>query len=326
MLPDFCPREALHVALSVLARHGLRQPFQQLPPFISSPLQTSTPSLPALLRLLDSAASFSGQQSLFLEFGLLLGMQHGRSQPQRLSDASLLTALQLTPRVKHSSSCVRIEFNQRTHVSAGLWEMLLAYTHARLPLTHIGQIDAMHIELPFPKPEHANRYPYYVPISMRFNADFAGIMCSQRQWQHLLNWQQIHESNSTSQERVILEKACNLLYANLTSPPSQQHIAEQLLQSERTFKRRLQSCGQSYQSILVELKLRQACLWLQHGPDNISDVANRLGYANVANFSKAFKKWAGCAPSHWGKKATACDESEWPPLEQSITPSTFSFI
>ena len=86
--------------------------------------------------------------------------------------------------------------------------------------------------------------------------------------------------------------------SNLSNPPSLIELAERLNLSERTCKRRLQEAGTHYQQLLADLRLVQASFWLSRRMYNVSQVAERLGYSSVANFSKAFKKWSGFSPTH----------------------------
>lgn len=73
-------------------------------------------------------------------------------------------------------------------------------------------------------------------------------------------------------------------------------MAQRLAVSPRTLKRHLQQAGVSYRQLQDEARYRQACKLLADRRKRISDVAFALGYNDVANFSRAFKRWSGQTP------------------------------
>lgn len=84
--------------------------------------------------------------------------------------------------------------------------------------------------------------------------------------------------------------------------PSLQGMAERLAVSARTLKRHLQQAGLSYRQLQDEERYQQARRLLVQSENSISEVAYRLGYNDVANFSKAFKRWSGMTPSAYREK------------------------
>jgi AraC-like DNA-binding protein len=73
-------------------------------------------------------------------------------------------------------------------------------------------------------------------------------------------------------------------------------VAAALHVSPRTLKRQLAAEGVSF-SMLVEKERRERAMILLGSQSlSISDVAERLGYSNVANFSRAFQRWTGMTP------------------------------
>jgi AraC-like DNA-binding protein len=84
--------------------------------------------------------------------------------------------------------------------------------------------------------------------------------------------------------------------------PELADIAEQLHLSERTLKRRLQVEDCSFQSLLDEVRQRDAKRLLADPQLAIKQVADAVGYADPANFARAFSKWAGLSPKAWRDK------------------------
>ena len=77
---------------------------------------------------------------------------------------------------------------------------------------------------------------------------------------------------------------------------SLERVAAALHVSPRTLKRQLAAEGVSF-SMLVERERRErAMILLGSAQLSIKEVAERLGYSNVANFTRAFHRWTGTTP------------------------------
>jgi AraC-like DNA-binding protein len=81
--------------------------------------------------------------------------------------------------------------------------------------------------------------------------------------------------------------------------PDLDSVATRLFMSSRTLKRRLQQHGQTFQQLLDEVRRRDAIRLLGNAGLTLEQIAYRLGYADPANFTRAFRKWTGEAPSRY---------------------------
>lgn len=81
--------------------------------------------------------------------------------------------------------------------------------------------------------------------------------------------------------------------------PDLDRTARRLHVSGRTLKRRLQEEGWSFLQLLDEARERDSLRLLADPALGVGDVAERMGYANPASFTRAFRKWAGMTPSEW---------------------------
>lgn len=79
--------------------------------------------------------------------------------------------------------------------------------------------------------------------------------------------------------------------------PSLVTIARLLYMTPRTLHRRLLAEGTSYKQILKEVRHVLAIEHLRAGRLTVEEIAQVLGYSDVANFRRAFKQWEGVAPS-----------------------------
>lgn len=69
--------------------------------------------------------------------------------------------------------------------------------------------------------------------------------------------------------------------------------------STRTLKRTLAAHGTSFQVLLDELRRDRAVELLERPDGSVEKVAEALGYADTANFRRAFKRWMGVSPGTW---------------------------
>jgi AraC-like DNA-binding protein len=79
--------------------------------------------------------------------------------------------------------------------------------------------------------------------------------------------------------------------------PSMRDAAAELNLDERTLHRRLTSEGTSFRKLEAEVREALAVELLSRNGLTVEEVARRLGYSEVAAFSRAFKRWTGTPPS-----------------------------
>jgi AraC-like DNA-binding protein len=78
---------------------------------------------------------------------------------------------------------------------------------------------------------------------------------------------------------------------------SLESVARRLGASTRTLKRRLAEQGTSFTEILGAARRQRALLLLDDRRLGIGEIADRLGYSDVANFTRAFRRWTGKTPA-----------------------------
>lgn len=87
-------------------------------------------------------------------------------------------------------------------------------------------------------------------------------------------------------------------------PPKLSQVSHTLFVSERTLKRRLHEEQASFQGLVDQVRLQRASELLEHTHMNLSKIADTLGYADAANFTRAFKRWTGGSPSQYRQQCT----------------------
>jgi AraC-like DNA-binding protein len=73
-------------------------------------------------------------------------------------------------------------------------------------------------------------------------------------------------------------------------------IARELRMSPRTLKRKLAEHGTTFSTIRDEMRRQRALLLLDNRGLSIGEIAQKLGYSELPNFTRAFRKWTGVTP------------------------------
>ncbi len=98
------------------------------------------------------------------------------------------------------------------------------------------------------------------------------------------------------QQFTIVEEIRERLLANPGRFPTIEAMAELLNISGRTLRRRLHENDTRYQRIVDDIRFQLAKEYLETTSLTIEQIALSLDYSDTANFSHAFKRWAGESP------------------------------
>jgi AraC-like DNA-binding protein len=97
----------------------------------------------------------------------------------------------------------------------------------------------------------------------------------------------------------LVEAVRNRLSLRLAHNPSIERVAEDLRLSARTLRRNLSAFGATFQELLEDLRRTRALHYLSHTEEPVEAIARHLGYADPANFRRAFRRWLGVSPRHF---------------------------
>jgi AraC-like DNA-binding protein len=75
--------------------------------------------------------------------------------------------------------------------------------------------------------------------------------------------------------------------------------ARAMRMSPRTLQRRLEQEQTRFSEVLDRARLGEARRLLADPSVTLTDAAFRLGFADLATFSRAFKRWTGVPPGQW---------------------------
>ena len=74
-------------------------------------------------------------------------------------------------------------------------------------------------------------------------------------------------------------------------------LAERLHMSQRTLQRRLREEGETFRSLLTQVRKNLARHYLREPGYNIIEIAFLLGFSDSSAFSRAHREWFGESPS-----------------------------
>ena len=104
------------------------------------------------------------------------------------------------------------------------------------------------------------------------------------------------ETDFMRQLKVVISQALGLGQANLRG------IAAALELSPRSLQRRLDEHGQSFRTVLDEVRAARAKAYLQNPALPLAQIAFLLGYTEQSTFQAAFRRWTGLAPGRWRER------------------------
>jgi AraC-like DNA-binding protein len=88
-----------------------------------------------------------------------------------------------------------------------------------------------------------------------------------------------------------------ILKTSVGDHPSFDMLASAFNMSGRTLRRQLASAGTSYQKLVDRFRCEYAIKCLLEERMSTDEIAETLGFSDVANFRHAFKKWSGFSPA-----------------------------
>ncbi|EAT12179.1 helix-turn-helix transcriptional regulator [Bermanella marisrubri] len=95
----------------------------------------------------------------------------------------------------------------------------------------------------------------------------------------------------------VIEEIEQILITSMGDFPNFPMLASAFNMSGRTLRRQLANMGTSYQKLLDDFRSERAKYYLTDSQYTTEEIADKLGFSDVANFRHAFKKWVGVSPA-----------------------------
>jgi len=80
---------------------------------------------------------------------------------------------------------------------------------------------------------------------------------------------------------------------------SKGRVASALCMSTSTLQQRLTERGTSFHDLLNDIRRELACSYLRQSGVSVTEITFLLGFTDVSNFTRAFKRWTGVSPTKY---------------------------
>lgn len=302
---------------SGLSKLELSQPDRRLP-------------VATMTQLVERARALTGEPALGIYFGLQMRISwHGYVGLAAMTAQNARQALELAARfVPTRTGALAFELDAEGRQAALLIHERADFGAARdavvlaiivgiwqLGCTLTGRQLSGSAELAMPEPPYIARFSSVMPGALRFDrpanrllfdadvlalplmtADPAALLLTCEQCER--------ELEALGFVGPFLKRVRALALRGSGGVRSIEEVAAQLHVSARTLKRRLSEQKTSYSQILDEERKRRALTLLRTTSLSVEEIAERLGYSDVANFGRAFRRLTQRTPGAVRQAAT----------------------
>jgi AraC-like DNA-binding protein len=278
-------------------------------------------SLPEVDHLVDRAIELTADPALAISMGLQMQVSsHGYLGFAAMTARTVREALELAVRfapLRFPALALELEvfdeqaaviLEERTNFGSAREFLLvtLAVGFTRMAQALLGKSVRGHAELRISQPAYFEEIRRMIPGTVSFEAEvnrlvFAGSLLDEP----IVTANPSAMSLAREQcERELAEVSRKHTYAQrvreAATVPSGflglDEVAKRLATSPRTLKRRLAEEGTTFSGVLDELRRGRALELVREPELSLEEIAERLGYSDVANFSRAFRRWTSVAP------------------------------
>ncbi|MDX1755253.1 MAG: AraC family transcriptional regulator [Marinobacter sp.] len=159
----------------------------------------------------------------------------------------------------------------------------------------------------FSRPPYFDRYQHLLPGKVRFNQPFNGLVFPAEMMDRplvmadpiaarLAREQCKQELNRLAGESSIARLVRDLAFDEVQGFATLEEVAAKLHMSPRTLQRRLGEERITYRDLVEHIRRDKALRLVSAGSHSVGQVADLLGYGDVTNFSRAFRRWTGESP------------------------------
>jgi AraC-like DNA-binding protein len=282
----------------------------------------ATVSIPTAVALIERARALTGEPALGIHLGQRMSVAaHGFLGFAAMSASTLREALALVVRYAPTRTTALTFHVEESRRAALIVDECADFGEARdvillgllVGLSHIGtalvgrDVDLATVHVAFSEPSYYERFRHVSPRvhfgqsanrvvfdaslldAQLASADLLSLRLAREQCERLLD--------STRAHSRFVDRARRLVLRSEGGARSLIELATAVNVSSRTLRRRLADEGGSYSVVLDQERYARALVLLRSSGLSIKDVARRLGYSDVANFGRAFRRWTGQTPS-----------------------------
>ena len=178
----------------------------------------------------------------------------------------------------------------------------------------LGQaITDFEIELSFPQPIYVDQYMTFFGKIPRFGCNYNRVSIPKSfleiplpladRSSHQLAIEQCEaQMDMFYGPQSLVDKIKQIITTAPDCHLTMEETADIFCVTTRTLRRHLKSFDVNYQNILVEVKKERACQLIDENKHSIELIAERVGYQDISNFNRAFKKWTGTTPAKFRQR------------------------
>lgn len=173
-----------------------------------------------------------------------------------------------------------------------------------------SRIPLRSVQFPFPRPAHADAYPWMFGCEPLFDAPVAAfsfdaqylalpVKRDERAARAMLQRALPLTVRLYRRDRLLVQRVRELLAREPAAMVNADALAAALNVSVRTLHRQLQGEGASLQALKDEARQAHALDLLARTQRPIKQVAQAVGFNSEKSFARAFRGWVGQSPSEW---------------------------
>jgi AraC-like DNA-binding protein len=170
---------------------------------------------------------------------------------------------------------------------------------------HDGKLPGVKVQLSAPEPDYYRSFAPDLPVRFEYGQPQEAMVFPKGLLETRMRLADAEASQMAREQcEFELQKALkdqgdiafavrNVLHMTPGPLPSLEAMAERFCVSSRTLKRRLAEKDTTYREILESVLKDRAIQLLRYTSQSVSEIGFELGYADLSNFSRAFRKWTG---------------------------------
>jgi AraC-like DNA-binding protein len=159
-------------------------------------------------------------------------------------------------------------------------------------------------------PELGPVHDFFGTTDVLFGCDDSGLAVARAELDRPMRLADVHSADvlaalvdaelaARPQGSSLAERVAALVAASLPGCTDVEEVARAMHMSARTLQRRLEQEQTRFGEVLDGARLGVARRLLADRSLTMADVASRVGFSDVATFSRAFKRWTGQPPGQW---------------------------
>lgn len=194
-----------------------------------------------------------------------------------------------------------------------IYEALVAILHNVLRFAIGKRVEELTLNLPYEKPDWWQLYKQFIPANYVFSAqracfkipmEWLSIQCMSHDPVNatIAKDQCEAELVRIQKQQKVSDQVRHLIESSARYHLSLENAAKALNMSKSTLIRKLKQEQATFKGLLDDIKQHHASHLLLHTEQKLEVIALQLGYDDVSNFNRTFKRWFGCTPATYRLK------------------------